>query len=273
MSVADATASPAAASGLSTALTQVGSLARRSVLRTLRQPATAVPALFFPLLLVAVNGGGLDAVTDLPGFPTDSYVDFVLAVAFVQGGLFAAGSAGTNVANDVETGFLNRLALTPLRRTSLLLGQLAGALVLGLIQAITFLAAGLIAGVTIAAGPGGVLAIVGLALLISLAFGSIGAFVALRTGSGEAVQGVFPLMFAALFLSSMSLPRNLIETDWFRTVATYNPVSYMLESIRSLVIEGRDGEALALGVACAGGVAAIALTLASRALRTRMARG
>ena len=63
-------------------------------------------------------------------------------------------------------------------------------------------------------------------------------------------------MFAALFLSSMSLPRNLIETDWFRTVATYNPVSYMLEGIRSLVIEGWDGEALALGVACAGGVAA-----------------
>ncbi len=273
MSVAGATAPRASAGGLSTMLTQVGSLARRSALRTLRQPATAVPALFFPLLLVAVNGGGLDAVTDLPGFPTDSYVDFVLAVAFVQGGLFAAGSAGTNVANDVETGFLNRLSLTPLRRTALLLGQLAGVLVLGLIQAVTFLAAGLIAGVTIAAGPGGVLAIVGLALLISLAFGSIGAFVALRTGSGEAVQGIFPLMFAALFLSSMSLPRDLIETDWFRTVATYNPVSYMLEGIRSLVIEGWDGEALALGVACAGGVAVVALTLASRALRTRMARG
>ena len=125
MSVADATALPSPRAALD-ALTQVGSLARRSVLRTLRQPATAVPALFFPLLLVAVNGGGLDAVTELPGFPTDSYVDFVLAVAFVQGGLFAAGSAGTNVANDVETGFLNRSSLTPLRRTALLLGQLAG---------------------------------------------------------------------------------------------------------------------------------------------------
>ena len=69
-------------------------------------------------------------------------------------------------------------------------------------------------------------------------FGGIGAFVALRTGTGEAVQGAFPLFFAALFLSSMSLPRNLIETDWYRTVATWNPVSYMLEGIRSLVIIG-----------------------------------
>jgi ABC-2 type transport system permease protein len=83
---------------------------------------------------------------------------------------------------------------------------------------------------------------------------------------------VFPLFFAALFLSSMSLPRNLIETDWFRTVATYNPVSYMLEAIRSLVIVGWDPEALALGFACAGGVAVIALTAASSALRGQMVR-
>jgi ABC-2 type transport system permease protein len=113
---------------------------------------------------------------------------------------------------------------------------------------------------------------VALSLTISLAFGCIGAFVALRSGSGETVQGIFPLFFAALFLSSMSLPRNLIENDWFQTIATWNPVSYMLEGIRSLVITGWDGEALALGFACAGGVALIALAAASAALRTRMVR-
>jgi ABC-2 type transport system permease protein len=256
----------------STLATQISSLARRSVLRTLRQPAQVVPALFFPLLLVAVNGGGLDAVTELPGFPTRHYVDFVLAVAFVQGGLFSAGSAGTNIAGDVETGFLNRLSLTPLRRTALLIGQLAGIVVLGLIQALTYLTAGLIAGVTIHAGVGGALVIIALAVLIALAFGAIGAFIALRTGSSEAIQGAFPLLFAALFLSSMSLPRNLIQTDWFRTVADWNPVSYMLEGIRSLVISGWDGQALALGFACAGGVALVALIGASGALRTQMAR-
>ena len=103
---------------------QVGSLARRSVLRTLRQPAMVVPSLVFPLILLAVNSGGLTTATDLPGFPTDSYVTFVLAVAFVQGGLFGAMSAGTNIANDVETGFLSRLSLTPLRQAALLVGQL-----------------------------------------------------------------------------------------------------------------------------------------------------
>ena len=247
-------------------------LARRSVVRTLRQPAMVVPSIVFPLMLLSINSSGLDSTTQIPGFPTDSYFNFALAIAFVQGALFSANSAGTNVASDIESGFLNRLALTPLRRVALMMGQLSGILALGLIQALTFLGVGLVFGASIAAGAGGALVIVLLSLTISLAFGCIGAFVALRSGTGEAVQGVFPLFFAALFLSSMALPRNLIEIGWFQTVATYNPVSYMLEGIRSLVITGWDGEALALGFACAGGLALLALAAASSALRTRMVR-
>jgi ABC-2 type transport system permease protein len=247
-------------------------LARRSVVRTLRQPAMVVPSIVFPLMLLSINSSGLDSTTQIPGFPTDSYFEFALAIAFVQGALFSANSAGTNVASDIESGFLNRLALTPLRRVALMMGQLSGILALGLIQALTFLGVGLVFGAGIAAGVGGALVIVLLSLTISLAFGCIGAFVALRSGTGEAVQGVFPLFFAALFLSSMALPRNLIEIGWFQTVATYNPVSYMLEGIRSLVITGWDGEALALGFACAGGLALLALAAASSALRTRMVR-
>jgi ABC-2 type transport system permease protein len=251
---------------------QVGTVARRSILRTLRQPAMVVPALFFPMLLLAINSGGLKSATNLPGFPTDSYVTFALALTFLQGTMFAAMSAGTNVATDIETGFFNRLSLTPLRRVALLVGQLSGVIVLALIQATTFLVVGLTAGAGLQAGPLGIPVIVALSLLTTLGFGSLGAFVALRTGSGETVQGLFPLMFAALFLSSMALPRNLIEIDWFRTVATWNPVSYMLEGIRSLLITGWDGEALALGFLASGGLAVIALTAAASALRTRMVR-
>jgi ABC-2 type transport system permease protein len=259
----------AAKSGL---FLQVGMLARRSVVRTLRQPAMVVPAIIFPLLLLSINSSGLDSATKIPGFPTDSYFEFALAIAFVQGALFSANSAGTNMANDIETGFLNRLALTPLRRAALMMGQLAGILALGLIQALTFLGVAVVFGAGIAAGVGGAVVIVVLSLLISLAFGCIGAFAALRSGSGEAVQGVFPLFFAALFLSSMAMPRDLIENQWFQTVADWNPVSYMLEGIRSLVITGWDGQALALGFACAGGIALIALAAAGSALRSRMVR-
>jgi ABC-2 type transport system permease protein len=253
-------------------LTQVGVLARRSVVRTLRQPAQIVPALIFPLFLLAVNSGGLNETTKLPGFPTDSYLTFALGFTFVQGALFATMSAGTDLARDVETGFLNRLALTPLRGAALLVGLLAGIMVLGLIQAATYLLAGVVAGADFAAGVGGVAVIVALSMLITLGFGSIGAMIALRTGNGEAVQGMFPLLFVLLFLSSMALPRNLIEQDWFRTVATYNPVSYLIEGMRSLLVTGWDGEALALGFGVALVIIVLGLAGATRAMRTRLVR-
>jgi ABC-2 type transport system permease protein len=80
------------------------------------------------------------------------------------------------------------------------------------------------------------------------------------------------LFFVLLFLSSMSLPRNLIQTDWFREIATWNPVSYLIEALRSLLITGWDGEALALGFAVAAGLIAVGTVLASLALRTRLVR-
>ena len=251
---------------------QVGHLARRSVARTFRQPANVVFSFFFPLLLLAVNSGGLDAAASLPGFPSDSFLDFALAFTFMQGALFATTNAGTDLARDIQTGFLNRLALTPLRGAALLAGQLAGVVALGLLQAILYLSVGLAAGVRFEAGPGGIVVLLALSVLISVGFGAIGAFLALRTGSGEAVQALFPLLFVTLFLSSMNLPRNLIETDWFRTVATINPVSYLIEGMRSLVITGWDAEALALGFGLGFAVAAAALAAASLALKGRLAR-
>jgi ABC-2 type transport system permease protein len=118
----------------------------------------------------------------------------------------------------------------------------------------------------------GVLVLLVLAMLIALAFASLGAFIGLRTGSGEAVQGVFPLFFVFLFLSSSSLPRPLIEHDWFRTIATYNPVSYLFEGLRSLIIFGWQGKELALGFGIAGLIAVIGVWGSASALRTRLAR-
>jgi ABC-2 type transport system permease protein len=247
-------------------------LARRSVVRTARQPANVVAPLVFPLLLLAVNSGGLKAETRLPGFPTDSFVAFALAVPFIQGALFATMNAGTDLARDIQTGFLNRLALTPMRSVTLLAGQLAGVITMGVIQAAVYLSVGLAVGVRFAAGVLGVLVLFAFAILVSLAFGAFGAFAALRTGSGEAVQGLFPVFFVFLFISSMNIPRNLIEIDWFRDAATANPVSYLLECVRSLIISGWDGQALALGFGIAAALAVLALGLASWSLQERLTR-
>ncbi len=247
-------------------------LARRSVVRTLRQPANVVFPLVFPLLLLAVNAGGLNAATSLPGFPTAAFVAFARAIPFIPGALFAPMNAGTDLARDVETGFLNRLSLTPMRGIVVLLGQLGGVVTLGVAQAVVYLAVGLAVGVRLASGPAGAVVLLAFAVLISLGFGALGAFAALRTGSGEAVQSLFPVFFVFLFISSMNLPRDLIAIDWFRTAATVNPVSYLIECVRSLIIEGWDAQALALGFGIAAVIAVVGLALASWALRVRLAR-
>jgi ABC-2 type transport system permease protein len=247
-------------------------LGRRSVVRTVRQPANVVAPLLFPMLLLAVNSGGLKAETNLPGFPTNSFLAFALAVPFIQGALFATMNTGTDLARDIQTGFLNRLTLTPMRGIALLCGQLGGVVVLSLVQATVYLGVGLITGVRIASGPAGVLTLFAFAALVGLGFGALGAFAALRTGSTEAVQGLFPLFFVFLFISSMNMPRNLIAVDWFRAAATVNPVSYLIEAVRSLIILGWDGQALALGFGIALTIMVVSLVLASMALKTRLTR-
>jgi ABC-2 type transport system permease protein len=251
---------------------QVLEIARRSVLQTIRQPALVIPPVLFPLVLVAVNVGGLDAATLLPGFPADTYLDFAIAIPFIQGALFSMINAGSALARDVETGFLKRLAMTPMQRAALLIGNLAGVMAVALLSAAVYLVVGFAAGMDFPAGAPGLPVLLALALLIALAFASLGALVGLRSGSGEAVQGFFPLFFVLLFLSSMNLPRNLIEQDWFRTIATWNPVSYLIEGIRSFFVYGWDGEALALGFGFAAVIAAIGVAGSAAALRTRVVR-
>ena len=251
---------------------QVAEIGRRSVMRTLRQPMQVVPTVMFPLLLLAINAAGLEASTNLPGFPADSYLTFALAVPFIQSGIFAVSNAGTDIARDIETGFIDRLALTPMSGAALVGGQLAGVTLMGLISAVVYLGVGFAAGSSFEAGLAGALVLLALALVISFAFGCIGVYAAFRFGNAEAVQGLFPVLFVFLFLSSMALPRPLIEQDWFRTIATYNPVSYLIEGVRSLFIDGFDGEALTLGFGCAVAIGAGFLLLAMARLRTRLVR-
>ena len=251
---------------------QVAAIARRSLVRTARQPASVIPPIVFPLALMTVNAAGLQSSTDLPGFPTESFLAFALAVPFIQGALFSTMNAGTDLARDVQTGFINRLALTALRDWALLSGQLTGVVALGIVQALIYLAVGLAAGVEFESGPAGVLVLLVYAAIVSLSFGALGAYLALRTGSGETIQAMFPVLFVFLFISSMNAPRDLIAVDWFRTAATLNPVSYMIECVRSLIVEGWDAQALALGFVFVVVLGIVSLALASRALRMRMTR-
>ena len=253
-------------------LEQTLAVARRAVVRTSRQRALMIFPMLFPLILFAINGSALSPATRIPRFPTSNYRDFLIAMPFIQGAMFVSISAGVDLARDIENGFMNRLALTPLRSEALLIGQLGGALVIGTIQAVVYLLVGLATGVTLASGVGGAVVLLALSILISFAFASLGGLLALRFGTGEAVQGIFPLLFVTLFLSSSSLPRDLIKAAWFRDVATYNPISYLLEALRSLVITGWNAQALELGAGFAVAILVIATALSQQAMKTRLAR-
>src|SRR5215204_1623353 len=237
----------------SSLLLQVAALARRSVLRTVRQPAVIISALLFPMMFFSINAYGLDAAARIPGFPADSYLDFAFAFPLIQASLFGAITAGADLARDIESGFFDRLSLTPMRPVSLLLGMLTGVVALGLLQGVVFLAIGTLMGVDIRSGFLGMVVIVFLTVVVALGFGGIGAILALRTGSVEAVESAFPLFFVAIFMS------------------TINPISYLVEGIRSLVITGWDAQALLVGFGCAAAIVVLALGGAVASLRTRVA--
>lgn len=251
---------------------QVLALARRSVVRTLRQPGAIVPSVVFPLFFLAVVSAGARSAARLPGFPTDSYFKFYLAGPFLLGTLLAGVNGGTDLAVDVESGFMNRLALTPVRRLGVIAGNLAGTLTVGLIELATFFIVGFAFGARLQAGPAGIAVLAALALLISAAFGALWAVVGLRTGSSEAVQGAFPLGFVVLGFSSLFIPRALITVGWFKDVATWNPASYLIEGMRSLVITGWDVRALEIAFGVAGGLTVLGLAGAAAALGRRLAR-
>jgi ABC-2 type transport system permease protein len=252
--------------------TQLRLLARRSVLRTFRDAGNVAPAIVVPLVLFAVVAAGLQSATNIPDFPTDSFVTFALTIAFAQGAMVTIANSGQAVATDIETGFLNRLALTPMKAAALLSSQLSGAVALGVLQAVVFFGVGFAAGANVEAGAAGAIVLAALFLLAVAGFSAFGIFIGLRTASGQAVQAIAPLGTVFLFLSSANFPRNLIERDWFRWIANVNPLSYLVEGMRSLLITGWDVQALALGFTVPIVLIAVTLALSAFTLRTRLVR-
>jgi ABC-2 type transport system permease protein len=255
-----------------TVAAQIGHLGARAFIRSFRQPGALFFALAFPLVFLAVIASGLDRASGIEGFPDDSFLDFMLVIPFVHGSLFTAINSAVELGRDIETGFLNRLALTPASGAALMLGNLAGAVALVFVQFSIYFVGGVIAGGEFEAGLLGIPVLFTLAAMIAFAFGAVGMTIALRTGSSDGVQGMFPLFFVTFFLSSMNMPRNLVESDWFRWIATVNPVSYLIEGLRSLAITGWDPQALALGFGAAIAVIAVSLAASIAAFRDRLTR-
>ena len=251
----------------------VRALGARSIRQTFRRPQLISPIIVFPTLLLAIQTGGAGAGVELPGFPpVQSFLQFMLAGSMMQAMMLAGNSGGIAFAVDIEMGFTDRLFAAPIPRFAIVLGRLAGTAALGLFAALWFLAIGLIFGAEIEGGIPGALLAIALITASALAVGGIGAAIALRSGSASVVQGLFPLVLVVLFLSSAFFPQALM-IEPARTIAEYNPLSFIVEGVREPIISGIDATHTLEAVAAIAGIIALGLVLSARALQHRLRVG
>ena len=248
----------------------VGALARRALKQNARRPQLLAPILLIPTLLLAVNTGAAAGATDVPGFPAvRGFFDFELAAAMMQSSLLAGVSAGIALALDIEAGFMDRLIVSPARRSVVVTGRLAAAAALGAVAAAWFISIGLIFGAHVKGGVAGVLIVLVLLTLSSMAFGGLGAAIALKSGRASVAQGIFPLVFVILFLSNAFFPRDLMHEP-ARTIAAWNPISLIVDGLREPIVSGVSLTALLHGLGGVAIVATLSAVLSALALRSRL---
>jgi len=251
----------------------VRALGARSIRQTFRRPQLISPIVVFPTLLLAVQTGGAGAGVELPGFPpVQSFLQFMLAGSMMQSMMLAGNSGGIALAVDIEMGFTDRLFSAPIPRYTIVLGRLAGTAALGLFGALWFLAIGLIFGAEIESGVPGALLAIALVTAAAMAVGGIGAAIALRTGSASVVQGLFPLVLVVLFISSAFFPQELM-IEPAKTIARYNPLSFIAEGVREPMISGIDAADTLYAVLAILGIVVLGLVRSARALRHRLRVG
>ncbi|MBZ0284584.1 MAG: ABC transporter permease [Anaerolineae bacterium] len=259
-------------SGRASLLTQVSTMTWRTLVTTFRTPAAVIPGIAISAFFLLVYNASLgNASNFLPGLAGKSYLAFILPVSVVSSALSGAGAAGQALVRDIESGYFDKLLLTPISRGALLLGtMIAGAIILGL-QTIVVIVIGLFMGLEPETGVLGVLAVLGFALLLGTGFSGFTVGIALRSGNAAATQGGSFLFFPLTFLTATFVPVDLLS-GWIKTAAQFNPITYVLESMRSLLLTGWEGEVLLRGFVACAILGVLMFTFALTGLRTRTRR-
>jgi ABC-2 type transport system permease protein len=218
-------------------MTEVLLLGRRAVREVIRLPAATIPTLFIPLFFLAVNIGQISKTfpPTTPFLHGQGYVGFQLPVSM----MFAVCTATSGLAlvTEIDLGYFDKLLVAPIRRSSIIFGRLAADLVRGLAVATLVLLVALAFGMEMRSGIGGALVLILLAALWGVAYAGIGMLVALHTRNVQATNASFLVFFPLLFLTPNFVPFELL-TPVMEALARINPVSYIIEGLRSLVLEG-----------------------------------
>lgn len=258
---------PARPAGFSADLISVAARALRQIRR---DPEAVIPAIIVGVFFYAVQIGALQDITEQQSGGVLDFKAFMLPMGIVF--TITGVSRAAALVTDIQGGYFDRLLVTPIRRPALLLGLMAADLLLVLGLATIVTAVGLLIGVRFATGLLGMAAFLGLCSFWGLAFAGFPYAVALRTGNPAAVNSSWLLFMPFAFLTTAFVPREAM-TGWMATVTGYNPVTYLLDALRSLISGGWDGQALLAGLGAVTLVFAITFAMSMSALRGRVARG
>lgn len=253
-------------------LTQVLLLTRRNLVNIFRTPEAVLPPILISIFFLVIYQSTLGTAAGfIPGLSGKGYLGFILPLSIVSSSLAGAGIAAQNLVKDLENGYFDKLLLTPISRTAVVLGPiLAGSLILGL-QASIVVAVGLLLGLNPATGPLGLLAVIGLAVLLGTGFAGFTVSAALGSGSAAATQSAGFLFFPLTFLTASFVPLELLS-GWLKVAAQINPITYVLTGMRSLMLEGWAVSNLLPALAACLLLAVAMYALAGYALRVRTRR-
>lgn len=237
----------------------------REIRNAVRQPAYFLPGLFIPVFFFFVTVGALSGFARGSGL--ENYKAFQLPVSI----LFATTSsgAGLGMVTDIESGYFDKLLLTPVNRLAILIGAMAADAARIVFQGAVVMGIGLVTGMDWETGLVGAVVATLIGSMFGVAFSAMGFAIALKTGNSQATQSTWALFVPLIFLSPAFAPLSALE-GWLRTAATYNPVTYVFEAMRSLGLEGWVGSDLIKGVVAAAALGVFAVGLALRAMVGRL---
>jgi ABC-2 type transport system permease protein len=248
-------------------MTQAWVLGQRALREGWRTPEALLPTMFIPLFFLVVNVG--QAAKIFPGSSTpflhgQGYGAFQLPSSLLLAASF--GTAALFLVEDIEGGYFDKLRATPIPRTAIVLGRLIAEGVKGLLIAAAIVVLGLVFGISIASRPAGFVLLVGLTALWSVVFVGFMQLIALKTRSAAATNSAGLVFFPLLFLTPNFVPRDLL-TRPMEIAATFNPVTYVMEALRSLLLEDLVWGTILPGFAVVAVLGALMLALNVRVIR------
>lgn len=251
-----------------TTATQALLLAQRALVQFPRNPILLGFSLMPVLIMYLVFGGLFEGVTQLPGFPTDNYFEYLAPTAVLLATVPGIGNAGVALAADFQNGYFHKLLTTPTSVGAVMLGRLIGDCVRLALQAAVVLLLAIALGAHVATGVPGALLMIAMGTLLGIVtFGAISANLAIRTRDAASVQAIQPMAFMLIFLTSAYQSTDHIDSAVLRTIIDLNPAEHVLRPMRELMLSGYDWADIGAGFLAIAALAALALPLTARNYR------